>query len=99
MFSNAATLPIKEWTNITCVYNAEAHTKSIYIDGILDNTIELISDNTKVGATTHNTYIGARANNANDGREGFFRGMLDQVLIYDDALTAGEARYLANPMP
>ena len=99
MFSNATTPAINEWTNITCVYDAEAHTKSIYLDGVLDKTVELTEENTTVKATTHNTVIGARAKSANDGYENFFRGMLDEILIYDDALTAGEARYLADPNP
>ncbi|MBN2844048.1 MAG: LamG domain-containing protein, partial [Sedimentisphaerales bacterium] len=99
MFSNATSPAINEWTNITCVYDSEAHTKSIYIDGVLDNTVELTGDVTKVKATTHNTYIGARANSGNTARENFFTGMLDQVLIYDDSLSAAEALYLANPNP
>ena len=85
---------IKEWFNITCVYDSEAHTKSIYIDGTLDQKVTLTGTVTKVAATTHNTYIGARANSGNTGQEGFFTGMLDGFLIYDRALTAGEAKYL-----
>ena len=96
MNSNA-TPPLREWFNVTCVYDSEARTKSIYIDGALDKTVNMTGDVTQIPATTHNTYIGARANSDNTGREGFFKGMLDQIMLYDRALSAGEAKFLATP--
>jgi len=49
-----------------------------------------------VAATTHNVYLGCRANSANTGREGYFTGMLDEVQIYDVALTPEEVLKLAG---
>jgi hypothetical protein len=94
-----ATPGLNVWTNITCVYDSEAHTKSIYIDGVLDKTVNLTGTTYVVAATTHNTYIGARADSANTAKEGFFTGSLDQILIYNRALSAGEAAFLADPTP
>jgi hypothetical protein len=98
-YSNANPPALNEWINITCVYDSEAQTKSIYIDGALDRAVNLNSTVTKIAATTHNTYIGARATSDNTGQESFFTGMLDQILIYDRALSAGEAEFLADPTP
>jgi hypothetical protein len=53
----------------------------------------------KIPATTHNTYIGARANAANTAKEGLFKGVLDQILIYNRALSASEAAFLGDPTP
>ncbi len=94
MTSNLASAPLNEWVNITCVYNSVARTKSIYLDGALDRTVALTGTVTKVPATTHNTYIGARANSGNTGREGFFTGALDKIVIYNRALTEGEVKYI-----
>ena len=41
MTSTAATPPLNEWVHITCVYDSEAFTKSIYLNGLLDRTISL----------------------------------------------------------
>ncbi|NLW91055.1 MAG: LamG domain-containing protein, partial [Syntrophomonadaceae bacterium] len=92
---------IREWTNITCVYDADAHTKSIYINGVLDRTVNLTGTVTKVTATTTKTYIGTRSNSGNTGVDAgnYFRGTLDQILIYTRALSAGEAAFLGDPTP
>ena len=92
-------LALNEWDNITCVYDSEAHTKSIYINGVLDRTVSLTGEVTKVTATTTKTYIGARSNSGNTGLDTgtFFKGALDQIIIYNRALSAGEAAYLAAP--
>jgi hypothetical protein len=99
MTSNANPPPLNEWIQITCVYDSAAFTKSIYLDGALDRTVNLTGTVKKIPASTHNTYIGARANNDNTLPEGFFAGMIDQVRIYNRALSAGEAVYLADPTP
>ena len=90
------TPPLNEWINITCVYDSEAHTKSIYVNGNLDRAVNLTGTVTQIPATTHNTYIGARADNANTGQERFFTGSLDHILIYDKALTESEVKYIYN---
>ena len=91
--------PLNEWVHIACVYDSVSYTKSIYMDGILDRKLDLTGTNTVIGATTHNTYIGARANNGNTGQENYFTGMLDEVRIYSRALSAGNVVFLADPNP
>jgi hypothetical protein len=100
-YSNANPPPINEWVHITCVYDSVAHTKSIYLDGFLDRSVTLTNTNTKIAATTLKTYIGARSTSDNSGPDTttFFTGMLDEIRLYNRALSAGEAAYLANPAP
>ena len=47
-----------------------------------------------VNPTTHNTYVGARANGGNTGPEAFFDGLLDDVRFYDKALTDADVAAL-----
>jgi len=93
--ASVLTPPLNEWIHITCVYEQAANTKTIYVNGTPD-TVVTTNTGAKVAATTHNTYIGARAVGGNTGPEAFFTGMLDDIRIYNRALSEAEARYLAG---
>ena len=93
---SVAAMPLNEWVHITCVYDDEANTKTIYINGIQDRVVTTTAG-AHVAATTHNTYIGARANSGNTGQEALFTGLLDEIRVYNRALTAGEADFLSTP--
>ncbi len=86
--------PLGEWVHIAAVYDNAANTKRIYVNGVQDAFAA--TNPGKLAATTHNTYIGARANSGNTGVEGRFTGMLDEVKIYDIALTPEEVLKLAG---
>ena len=98
MYSNK-TPPLNQWVHITCVYDSVAFTKAIYFDDKLIIKTDLTGDVRKIAPTTHNTYLGGRANGGNTGVEAFFTGDLDEVRIYNKALSDGEIRYLFNPTP
>ena len=86
------------WTHITCVYDHENQMKSIYFDGELIKAAAT-TEASVLSPSTTNASIGARANGSNTGFEALFNGMIDEVKVYDRALTAGEARFLADPTP
>jgi arabinan endo-1,5-alpha-L-arabinosidase len=86
--------PRNEWVHIAGVYDNVANTKVIYINGVRD--VLQITNAGKVGAAKHNVYIGCRANAANTGRETYFTGLLDEIKIYDIALTPAEVLKLAG---
>lgn len=90
--------PLNEWIHIACVYDNVNNTKRIYINGVEDAMVTT-DPNTTIGPTTHNTYIGARANAGNTAQETRFTGMLDEVRIYNKALTPGEVEFLSDPAP
>jgi hypothetical protein len=91
-------MPQSEWVHIACVYDNAANTKRIYINGVLDSELTTTAA-TRIAATTHNTYIGARADSGNTGTEAWFMGMLDEVRLFSRALSAGEVEYLSDPTP
>ncbi len=93
--ASTAAMPQNQWVHLTCVYDQAANRKYIYINGILDST--QITTGAGIAASTHNTYIGCRANSGNTAPENWFNGMLDDIRIYGRALSADEADYLSQP--
>jgi len=93
-----AVMPLGDWVHIACVYDNSANTKRIYINGVLDQEVTTTAG-AKIAATTHNTYIGARANSGNTGQEAYFTGLLDEIRIYNKALSVGEVEFLSDPTP
>jgi len=79
------------WHHIACVYNAAALTLDTYVDGVLD------SDNLNGAVPPSqfnpaiNANIGRRPNNG-----AYFDGIIDDVRIYNRALSAGEIQILAR---
>ncbi|MCF7973607.1 MAG: discoidin domain-containing protein [Phycisphaerae bacterium] len=82
-----------EWIQVTGVYDMEAGLRTLYVNGMLDVQI---ADTGVCTPSTHNVYIGARAVAANTGPEAFFYGLIDDVRVYNRALSAGEALSLAG---
>ncbi|MFA5291585.1 MAG: LamG domain-containing protein [Phycisphaerae bacterium] len=76
-----------EWTYVTAVRQGAA--KYLYINGVLDNNGVC---NGIVAGTISPVLIGARS--ANDYYYRFFNGKIDDVRIYDYALSAAEANQL-----
>ncbi len=86
--------PLNEWVHIACVYDNVNNTKRIHINGGEDTVVT--TNPGTISATTHNTYIGARANDGNTAPEAYFTGMFDEIRIYNRALSDGEVLYLAD---
>jgi hypothetical protein len=82
------------WYHVAGVYDAAARTLTIYVNGLLDNgvlrgTIPASQVNSAV-----NVNIGRRQDGFN------FNGVIDEVRIYNRALTAGEVQTDMNtPLP
>jgi len=85
-----ADLVTGEWMHIAAVRDVQAKTIAIYIDGKLDNSIA----HANVGSLNAqaNFVIGA---NTLDSR--YFTGLIDEVKIYDVALTAADIKAMAPP--
>jgi hypothetical protein len=84
---------VGEWIQVTAVYDMEAGLRSVYVNGLLDVQI---TDGGVCAASTHNVYIGARAVAADTGPEAFFYGMIDDVRVFNRALSDEEALSLAG---
>ena len=66
------------WSSSTC-------TISLYVDGVLDNTITSSGDITVLEHGSDKTYIGSR-----DGLSNYYRGHMDEMRIYNSILTTDE---------
>jgi len=67
----------------------------VYVDGILDGSIDLPEGYDLSGASQHNALIGAITSNTDGSLEKLFAGIIDDVRIYDRALSADEVSELA----
>ncbi len=85
-----ADLVTGEWMHIAAVRDVQARTITIYIDGRLDNSIS--HSNTGPLNAQANFVIGA---NTLDSR--YFTGLVDEVKIYDVALSAADIKAMAPP--
>jgi hypothetical protein len=79
-----------EWMHIAAVRNTKASTISVYIDGKLDNSVS--HSNTAALDAQPLMDIGA---NTLDSR--YYAGQMDEVKVYDVALTAAEIKALVPP--
>jgi len=78
------------WFHVAAVYNGAQ--KLLYIDGALDASADTTGN---INASTYNVNIGE--NNEQTGR--FFDGLIDDVRIYNQALSAAEISEIVSPEP
>ncbi|MCA0154472.1 choice-of-anchor D domain-containing protein, partial [Winogradskyella vincentii] len=80
-------IPDDEWHEVAAIYDGTR--VSLYIDGVEDNS----ANRTAPVATDENFYIGAAGKNTPTQ---FFRGNIDEVRVWDVALSVDELRYVMN---
>jgi hypothetical protein len=78
-------MPLGQWHFLAFVYDSQTDQMHIYYDGILDQTTVLTSLPPMTGV---DLTIGADA----EGSRHYFEGLIDEVALYDQALTADEIR-------
>ncbi len=87
----ATTLQANTWYHIAGVYNATAGTLDVYLNGQLDNGSLVGTVTTSQRNSTVNVNIGQRPSGGF-----FFNGRIDDVRIYNRALTASENQAAMN---
>jgi len=75
------------WHQVAVIY--KSGTASLYIDGVLDNTVSLSAP----VATTQSFNIAAAGKLTH---QSFFKGNIDEVRIWDVGLTVDQLRYIMN---
>tara|TARA_A100001015_G_scaffold115729_1_gene128501 strand:- start:640 stop:6105 length:5466 start_codon:yes stop_codon:yes gene_type:complete len=75
------------WHLVNSVYHNSNTTIQNYVDGVLDSNVTLTG--TINGAPTSNVFIGSR-----DSSTGFFKGMLDELRVFNTALSYSEIQNL-----
>ena len=89
----ATSLNLNTWYMLTTVYNVKKQQISYYINGVLDNVANNIPS--PVLTATSDMYIGT--DNPATGTSGyFFKGSLDDMSMFNRALTATEIKKIYN---
>jgi len=85
--SSTQPIPEDEWHHVAIIYGSG--TATLYIDGVRDSSFS----RTAPIPTTQSFYIGAANKNTPTA---FFRGNIDEVRIWDVALTEDQLRFVMN---
>ena len=85
--TSSVPIPEDEWHQVAVIYGSG--TATLYIDGIEDTSASLSAPST----TTHSFFIAAAAKSSPTA---FFQGNIDEVRVWDAALTATQLRYIMN---
>lgn len=80
-------IPTGVWHHVAVIYSGG--TASMYIDGVLEKTESLSAP----VSTNQSFYVGAAAKNT---PEAFFIGNIDEVRVWNAALTEAQLRYIMN---
>lgn len=92
---SATAVSIGRWYHVAGVYNASAQTMDFYLDGVLDNGTlsgSVPTSAADVPAGSASPRIGFKG----DGIDAFFDGQIDEVRVYNRALSADEVKTLYN---
>jgi len=82
------------WYHVTGVYNAQGNSIKTYINGVLDRDLEGVESNAL--ASTTGDFIMGREPWTNVTATRFFNGSLDEVRVYNRALSDQEIKTLAD---
>ena len=96
---SSTSIPLNTWTHVAAVYNSTNSSIKLYINGSevsyttqTYNAMQYHSNcAVNIGALTYGTGSGAGSND-----QQWFNGHIDELRVYDDALTATEIGYIAN---
>ncbi len=87
--TSATSLPNNVWHNVAVIYNGT--NAKMYIDGVLDTSVNL-----SVPTSSNNSFLVAAANGSGAIPTAYFRGTIDEIRIWDVALTENQMRYVIN---
>ncbi len=79
------------WHHLACVFDNDANALTLYVDGWSAGSVETGVRPMDLGVTTNN-WLGQSQYTA----DSLYDGLLDELRIYNRALSAGEIRYLAG---
>ena len=88
----STTVSLNTWTHVLAVYDSSDNTGKIYINGVLNKNGSLGAEQT----STNNLRISGRWTSPNSGSAVLFSGQLDDVRIYNYALTNKQVQEVYN---
>lgn len=87
--TSLTSLPNNIWHNVAVIYNGTS--AKMYIDGVLDRTVNL-----SIPIASNDSFLVAAANGSGLIPTSYFRGTIDEIRIWDVALTENQMRYVIN---
>lgn len=87
--------PVK-WHHFAAVWDKASGSRSMYVDGVLSNTITNNSSQSMTLAANKHLAIGARQTGGTDF-DSYFLGLIYDVRIYNTPLTSTEVMYMVPP--
>jgi len=85
-----------QWHHIAGTYDKVTNKISIYVDGILKNTVNYTSGSTYSSSWTNGIFIGRDPNDNTQNDSYFYKGKVNDVRIYDHCLSAKEVHEIAK---
>jgi len=85
---SAATLPMNKWIQVGASFNVSTQTWKLFIGTVTETFVLKNGPYTPQSASTVNACIGSSLNTGGTVRAGFFNGRIDEVRIWNKALTA-----------
>ncbi len=93
--TGATALTLNNWTHIAATYAPTSAVWNLYINGTLDKTLDLGANISPVSASIQHSGIGT-AMTSTGSRTGFFNGKIDEVRIWNRALSQSEIQTNLN---
>jgi len=84
----ATTLQVGQWYHVAGVYNAGAQTMDVYLNGVLDNGTQAGT----ITSTQKNFSTNVNIGKFSSVSDSFFLGTIDEVRIYNSALTQAQVQ-------
>lgn len=91
--ANGSNVPVNQWTHVLVTYDSVDHFLKYYMNGILISSFNNFIYNNQI--TSYDLLIG-KESGLNGTVTGYFKGKLDDIAIYNRALTQEEITYLAT---
>ena len=82
-------IPNNVWTHVAATYEPVTAVWNLYVNGVLDKTLDIGSNINPVNTSIEHAAIGS-ALNSTGVADGFFNGKIDEVRIWNRALSASE---------
>ena len=91
---SSGTISLNEWTHVCCTFSSTTGDKRIYINGVLDNSVNLGAGYTMQFGSVTNTSFGQLR--SHDTVTYYYHGLFQQIRIYNTALSATDVNLLYN---
>lgn len=92
---SADAIPLNTWTHVAGVFDATAHTLMVYVNGHASQSVAVISPNVSAPFVNNEPVLIGAGDLGSNARD-FFHGEIDEVELFNRALTQAEIQALVN---